>query len=174
MSSVTLLSSLHYTSYIRLQNICFQGFGKCNTNAINNNKNNNKLFNNLQTQLRSLASISKWASELTLFPDRARSRGERASPETASSFSPSVEKPGALPGVHRHPPQPRSHLQHFLIRFWSLVSLHRWPSLRRHSDTHWRMNNSRTSGVTRDSHGCGTLWQRVKLVSRKWDVCQLL
>lgn len=110
------------------------------------------MFNHLQTQLRSLASISMWASQLTLFPDRARSRGERASPETASSFSPSVEKPGALPGGHRHRPQPRYHPRHFSTRFWSLVSLHRWPSLRRHSGTHWRMNNSPTSGVTRFAH----------------------
>lgn len=137
----------------------------------NQQKQQQILFNHLQTQLRSLASISMRASELTLFPDRARSRGERASPETASSFSPSVETPGALPGGHRHRRQPRCHPQRFLTRFWSLVSLHRWPSFRRHSDTHWRMNNSRTSGVTRCSHGCGTLRQ---LVSRKWDVSQLL
>lgn len=147
---------------------------KCNTNAIKTKQNNFIIQKNLQMQLCSLASISMWASKLTLFPDRARSRGERASPETASSFFPSVEKPGALPEEHRHPPLLQFHLQHFLIRFWSLVSLHRWPSSRRHSDTHWRMNNSRTSGITHGSHGCGTLRQRVNLASRKWDVYQLL
>lgn len=108
-----------------------------------------KDLNTLKTQLRLLVSISMWANELTLFPDQERSQEERASPETASSFSPSVEMPGALPAGHHHRPQPRSHLQHFLIQFWSLVSLHRWPSLRRHSATHWRMNNSRISAVRR-------------------------
>lgn len=112
-------------------------------------KTKTKDFNHLKRQLRLLVSISMWANELTLFPDQARSQEERASPGTASSFSPSVEMPGAWPAGHRRRPQPLRHPQNFLIQFWSLVSLHRWPSLRRYSATHWRMNNSRTSGVLR-------------------------